>query len=193
MLRFRRSAFYQSLSLRFVCIARSSDQRGVRSLLMKITIRKAVAGDAQAVFDVRVEAIRTQCRGFYSDAALSSWTSGSVSERFIKNVDQCMHLAVVDGEIAGTGMIDLESGQIDAIFVHPRYTKRGIGRAMVFYLESLAGAAGIDQLNLESTTNAASFYRSLGFAGDEKSVHVSSKGIELECIPMTKDIVAGDA
>jgi GNAT superfamily N-acetyltransferase len=160
---------------------------------MEITIRKAVADDAQAVFDVRIEAIRSQCRGFYSDDALASWTSGYVSERFKHNIDKFMHVAVVDGKIAGTGMIDLKSGHIDAIFVHSRLAKQGIGRAMVLYLENLARAAGIEQLKIESTTNAASFYHSIGFLGDKKSVYVTSKGIELDCIPMTKEIVGENA
>ena len=86
----------------------------------------------------------------------------------------------------GTGMIDLTTGKIDAIFVHPAYMKRGIGTGMVRYLEALARSHGLPKLRLESTLNAAPFYRSLGFEGDEIAQYRSPRGLTMDCVPMTK-------
>ena len=39
-------------------------------------------------------------------------------------------------------MIDLTTGKIDAIFVHPDFMKRGIGAAMIGHLEDTGAFGG---------------------------------------------------
>ncbi|WP_264724637.1 GNAT family N-acetyltransferase [Shewanella subflava] len=91
-------------------------------------------------------------------------------------------------EIIATGMIDLDSGFIDAIFVDPQYMGLGAGKEMLAYLERLAVEAGLSLLKLESTLNAAAFYRKCGFEGDEVSVYQSPRGFNLNCIVMCKKL-----
>ncbi len=151
-------------------------------------IRKATAADAQSVFDIRIAAINSQCKGHYKDSDLEKWTAGKMSSNFVKMVNDKCYVTIVDDEVVGTGMIDLRSGKIDAVFVQPAFMGRGIGRQMMWYLERLAVAAGISQISLEATLNATSFYRAVGFQGDTVSKYCSSSGLPLDCIPMIKDL-----
>jgi|SRR5690242_1273120 len=152
-------------------------------------IRKATIADAPASFAIRREAILAQCRGSYSERDLDIWTSGQMSEAFAQRVADDFYIAEVDGRIVGTGMIDLASGKIDAIFVLPNQMGRGVGRALMDHLEHLALGAGLESIHLDSTLNAAPFYRRLGFAGDQLSTYRSTLGVTLTCIPMVKHLI----
>ncbi|AND67603.1 hypothetical protein ATSB10_01490 [Dyella thiooxydans] len=153
-----------------------------------IRIRTATLADAPTAFAIRREAILTQCAGYYPEQDLAIWTSGEMSELFALRVADAFHVAEIDGGVVGTGMIDLASGKIDAIFVRPDWMGRGVGRALMSHLECLAQAAGLTSIHLDATLNAAPFYRRLGFAGEATSTYRSSLGVTLACIPMTKPL-----
>lgn len=93
----------------------------------------------------------------------------------------------VDGDkVLGSAAIDLHSGRIDGIFVLPDFMDKGIGRQLLLYLEDIAIAAGLDQVVLDSTLNAAPFYRKCGYEGNAVAVYTSPRGFTLDCVPMTK-------
>lgn len=155
-------------------------------------IRKATIDDAPAVFALRREAILAQCVGPYPKADMEIWTAGTLSASFAQRIADHFHVVVADGQIVASGMIDLASGKIDAVFVRPAYMGRGVGRAVMRHLEGMANAAGLRQLQLESTLNAAPFYRALGFEGDGRKVYESSLGVSLTCVPMVKHLHEGE-
>ena len=153
-----------------------------------IAIRKARKDDAQEVWDVRNAAILGLCTGYYSQDDLALWTQGELTRKFTEAVEDSFYVAVIDDRVVGTGMIDLESGKLDAIFVHPSFMREGIGRQMLLFLERLARDASLTRLFLDSTLNAAAFYRTCGFVGDAVAKYQSPRGITLACIPMTKTL-----
>ena len=149
-------------------------------------IRKAVRAEADAAWEIRRAAVMSECAGAYSLDQLEQWTGGTTSRAFADAVEERLLVAIVGDHVAGTGMIGLATGKIDAIFVHPAYMKRGIGAAMMRHLESLARSEGLSELKLDSTLNAAPFYRVLGFEGDEIAPYRSPRGLTMDCVPMTK-------
>ncbi len=46
---------------------------------------------------------------------------------FENAVEDRFHVAMIEGRVAGTGTVDLKTGRIDAVFVHPDFMRRGIG------------------------------------------------------------------
>lgn len=101
-------------------------------------------------------------------------------------------MAMQDDRVIGTGMIDTQTGVIGAVFVHPAKLRRGAGRMIMNYLETIAREHGLQSIKLESTLNAAPFYRACGFEGTALSQYVTTKGLRLDCIPMTKALVPND-
>jgi len=99
-----------------------------------ITIRKARREDAQAAWDIRNAAIKSQCVGYYSAEALALWTAGEISEPFMTVVEQHFYVATRADRIVGTGMVNLESEQVDAIFVHPSHMGMGVGKKLLAHL-----------------------------------------------------------
>jgi N-acetylglutamate synthase-like GNAT family acetyltransferase len=150
------------------------------------TIRKATRADALAVWEIRTLAIRFQCVAAYTLHQIGLWTSSALTARYEDTVEESVYVTVADDMLIGTGMVDLSTGQIDAIFVHPDYMGRGAARQMMHYLEQQAVRAGLEHIYLNSTLNAAPFYRKCGFKGGMVSVYHSPQGLALDCIPMRK-------
>jgi len=153
-----------------------------------ILIRKAVEGDAQAIYDLRSRAILEECSGFYSVEQLSLWTKGGVSESLMTDIVNSFYVSESDGQVIGSGKLTVEIGMLDAIFVEPQFFGKGAARLMVSFLENLALEHGLTSIKLESTLNATSFYRRCGFVGDEISTYHSPRGISLDCVPMQKTL-----
>ena len=154
-----------------------------------MAIRKARKDEARVILGIRNAAISHQCIGHYSPEDIEIWASVEATKQFIEVVENSFYVASIDGCVVGTGMVNLESGKVDAIFVHPSHMRTRIGRQIVLYLEKLALDAGLTQLNLESTLNAVTFYRAQGFVGDSIAKYVSPRGFSLDCIPMIKSLL----
>jgi len=153
-----------------------------------LIIRKAEREDGAAAWAIRNAAILHQSAGHYPDEALRIWTEGAMPEAFAEEVASAFYVAVSGKRIVGTGTLQLDSGKVDAIFVHPDHMRRGVGRCMLAFLEDLAREQGLDTLHLDATLNAVPFYRACGYQGEAVSTYHSPRGIELDCIPMRKQL-----
>lgn len=153
-----------------------------------IEVRKATREDAKDVWEIRKAAILSECVGYYPAEALQVWTQGDFTEKFAETVAEHFYVSEVDGVVAGTGLVDLDKGKIDALFVAPNFMRRGVGRVTMAFLEKMAQRNGVKELYLESTLNAAPFYRQCGFQGDSVSEYKSPTGISLDCILMVKKL-----
>lgn len=155
-----------------------------------MNIRKALASDAQAIFDLRNRSIRRLCKGFYQDDLLFRWTEGVVpSSEFVEFVSQLMYVAESSGRVIGCGAVSLLDGKVDAVFVDPDHAGNGIGRKVMQLLEEIAVEGGsTETLHLEATLNATPFYAKLGFSVDSASLYISPRGFSLECIKMSKSL-----
>jgi GNAT superfamily N-acetyltransferase len=155
-----------------------------------LSIEKAKREDARTAWEIRSAAIHDQCAGYYSQEILAIWTSGEMPESFIDTVEKYFYVAINNNLVIGTGAINIETGKIDAVFVHPDRMRKGIGKMIIDFLEDIALRHGLGSINLESTLNAAEFYRVCGFEGSEISTYISPMGVSLDCIPMVKYMAA---
>ncbi|KAF1053595.1 MAG: hypothetical protein GAK43_01317 [Stenotrophomonas maltophilia] len=153
-----------------------------------LEIRRAERRDAEAAFDIRLQAIRTQCGSAYSAAQVMAWSSVPLTDHYRAWVAEDYYLGRVDGQPVATGVIDLRSGQMEAIFVLPAFMGQGIGPQMIVHLEALARAAGLSETHLEATLNAQDFYRRCGYAGEVQAIYHSPSGLQLACVPMRKSL-----
>lgn len=159
-----------------------------RSAQGQIRFRRITGADAAEFFELRRRAILAGCTGYYSDEVLRAWTDPSTDGSLADRLTEHFYFAEINGEIRGSGTINIHSGRIDAIFVHPISFRQGLGTAIVQHLEQIARTLGLRRLVLDATLNAADFYRSLGFEGDTTGTYASSRGIVLPCLPMTKSL-----
>lgn len=151
-----------------------------------LQITRATRDDASTAFDIRREAIRSQCIGAYTAEQMAMWTRGRAEDGYDTLMDKPFYLGWVNGEPVATGMLDLDNNEVGALFVLPAFTGRGYGKTMLDHLEELARELAIEEVVLDATLNAASFYRACGYVGEEQAVYHSPSGLTLACIPMVK-------
>jgi len=153
-----------------------------------LQIRPARYSDAEAAFDIRLRAIRHQCITVYTPEQVQAWTQVPLTDRYRASVERQYHIAWW-GEVAiATGLVDLQSGELGALFVLPAFMGQGIGKAMIQHLERLALEAGLGEVHLDATPNAKGFYHRCGYLGDIDGIYTSPSGLELACTPMHKHL-----
>ncbi|MBV1811703.1 GNAT family N-acetyltransferase [Pseudomonas viridiflava] len=157
--------------------------------MKSLKIRHAFRSDAQAAFDIRYQAIRHQCKAVYSASQITDWTDVPLTDKYRTWVENDYHVAIVDGAPVATGLINFQTGELEALFVLPAFMGQGIGKRMLVYLEKLAREAGLTEVYLEATLNAEGFYQRCGFIGSAQAVYESPSGLKLACVPMRKQLV----
>lgn len=130
-----------------------------------LEIKRATPDDADRAFEIRRDAIRGQCIGAYSAEQMALWTRGCASDGYSVLMEKPFYLGWVDGEVVATGMLDPDHHEVGALFVRSAFTGRGYGKAMLAHVEGIARQMEIEQVVLDATLNAVSFYRSCGYVG----------------------------
>ncbi|AZF27246.1 GNAT family N-acetyltransferase [Pseudomonas sp. R2-60-08W] len=153
-----------------------------------LEIKRATPDDADRAFEIRREAIRSQCIGAYSAEQMALWTRGRASDGYSTLMEKLFYMGWVNGEAVVTGMLDLANNELGALFVRSAFTGRGYGKAMLDHLEDVARQRAVAEVVLDSTLNAVSFYRACGYVGHEQAVYRSPAGLVLACVPMVKKL-----
>jgi GNAT superfamily N-acetyltransferase len=80
-----------------------------------------------------------------------------------------------------------EAAGVRAMYTHPRFTRRGIGRLVLECCEAGAVAAGFGRLQLVATLAGQPLFRSFGFEAIEAFTDTTT-GIAIPLVRMTKPI-----
>ncbi|AZF05899.1 GNAT family N-acetyltransferase [Pseudomonas sp. R5-89-07] len=153
-----------------------------------LRIKRATPADADEAFEIRREAIRSQCIGAYSAEQMALWTRGCASDGYSVLMEKLFYIGWVNGEAVISGMLDLANNEIGALFVRSAFAGRGYGKAMLDHLEDVARQHAVAQVVLDSTLNAVSFYQACGYVGHEQAVYRSPAGLVLACVTMVKKL-----
>jgi GNAT superfamily N-acetyltransferase len=101
-----------------------------------------------------------------------------------------------EGDVAGFGHLNADTGAVEAVYVSPTYAGDGVGTQLLEALESRAAERGLDELELVSSLNAVGFYEHHGYAvTDATTVETTGSGVTatLDVQVMEKTLGADDA
>ncbi len=173
-----------------------------------VTVRPARMDERTALDALIALSSRKLGRAHYSDEQLdyAIGTVFGVDTDLI--VDGTYLVAEIDGALAGCGgwsrratlfgadafdgrdpqALDPahDAAKIRAFFVHPDFTRRGVGRAIYDRCEAEARAAGFRALELMGTLGGVPLYADLGFLADAPVQHPLRDGLTMEFVPMRK-------
>lgn len=79
-----------------------------------------------------------------------------------------------------------EPAKIRAFFVHPEWSRRGIGRRILARCESEALAHGFRSLEMMATLPGVRLYRALGYVEEGRVQYEMDDGVRIELVPMRK-------
>ena len=96
------------------------------------------------------------------------------------------------GSAAGDARLldpETEPARVRAMFVHPDWTRRGLGRRILEACEDAARAEGFGELALMATLPGVLLYEAYGFRRVEETEIAMPDGVRLACVAMSKPIV----
>jgi putative acetyltransferase len=159
---------------------------------MTLTIRMAESTDPISLAAVQASSIRTLCRSHYDATQLEPWVSRRTPELFERMLEhQELHVAEQNGQVVGYGQVDLESGQIVAVYVKPEAAHKGIGTALLEALEAQARFHGWPRVHLTTTLNALPFFEKHGYERVGPFDHEVANDVILPCVNMRKAFSKG--
>ncbi|NHZ42529.1 GNAT family N-acetyltransferase [Massilia sp. CCM 8693] len=151
------------------------------------TLRTATLPDIDAMWALRTRAIRHGCPGHYPSEVIEPWSASPVPRSYPALLHSCgAVIAEEQGAMLGYAILDIATGEVDAVFVDPAAGGRGIGKTMLAALERMAMARGCKRLHLSASLNAVVFYRAAGFVALRNAVYAHPSGVALDCVEMEK-------
>lgn len=176
-----------------------------------VEIRLATVADIPALQNLIRESVATLSASYYSSQQIASGLSHifGVDTQLIR--DGTYFVAEIDDEIVGSGgwsqrktlfggdqfkadqvdaLLDpeTESARIRAFYVHPSWSRKGIGARILTACEDAALAAGFSRVELVATLPGEPFYLSKGYAKGEAMDLKTADGESLPAFRMTKTL-----
>jgi len=154
-----------------------------------IALRPARRDELPVLWALRTRAVAHACVGHYAQAVLDIWLAAPAPDSLARLVDAGGATVAEDsGRTLGYAVVDLASGEVDAVFVEPDAHGRGIGALLLDACEDMARAAGRKRLFLSASLNALPFYQRAGFAALREELYAHRSGIGIPSVYMEKQI-----
>src|SRR5262245_7583676 len=141
-----------------------------------VAIRRIGLDDHSHVRHLHVRALQAQAGDALSDAELAAFAAFVVSPAYsdLLRAEE-VHGAFTDGQLIGTASWlangdDGETARIASVFVHPMFTRLGIGGRLLAEVEARACQSGFDQMGASATINAVPFFERYGYAEASRGV-----------------------
>ncbi len=149
-----------------------------------VITRVAIEQDAETAVSVIQRSIEDLCAADHhgDPESLAQWLANKTPANFLAwmaRSGQYTIVAELDGRLCGVGMLG-PGGEIRLCYVHPHYTRRGVGRALVYAIESHAREVGLGRLRLDATNSAARFYEAMGFERTGDTRYEKRLGLAVE-------------
>ncbi|MDV2996173.1 MAG: putative N-acetyltransferase YafP [Chroococcidiopsis sp. SAG 2025] len=157
---------------------------------MQISVRRAKTEDAEQICQVHIASVRELCKSNYTPEQIEAWVGKLKPEghrQAIENPNKIMFIAEIERRIAGFS--ELFETEVNAVYVHPNYSRQGVGKLLLNIIEQEAIAQHIERLTLSASTNAKLFYQACGYQVIEYSFHTLRSGTKIPCILMEKNLI----
>lgn len=180
------------------------------SVRMTLSCRVATPDDVPALMPLIDAAIAELQRGFLTPAEIAS--SRAIMGLDTQLVDDKTYFVVeLDGELAGCGgwsrratlyggdhsagrdaaLLDpaTQPAKVRAMYTHPAFTRRGVGRLILRRCEEAAAAEGFTTLELMATLAGRPLYESYGFVAVEE-LRDDRGGVPVPIVRMRKPVTS---
>ncbi|MCC2670921.1 MAG: hypothetical protein K0Q72_3392 [Armatimonadetes bacterium] len=157
---------------------------------MSLRLRAATEDDAQRLWEVRAAAIHQRAGEHYSQEQLDAWAARRTPPSYQAPIARGrIQVALEDETTVGFVQLDLQAGEIEAIYVHPGWTRRGVGNRLLAEAQERAAAAGLTRLVLDASLNAVQFYEQAGSRSEREVRYPLGNGDDFTCVFMTKSLL----
>jgi putative acetyltransferase len=129
-----------------------------------IAIRPYQIDDASDLVTLFRASVRITARHDYADSQVQAWAPDLIDRESFARRCAAKSTWIAECEHCIAGFSDIESdGHIDMLYVHPDFQRRGVARALLNHIESVARAGGLERLYTEASITARPFFEAAGF------------------------------
>lgn len=157
-------------------------------------LRVATLEDVPGMIDVHYASVHGISPEHYSEEILRAWSPVPDDRRkawlsgVIAAPSTVSYVAVSsDEEVLGFCFAIPETGELKALYVHPKVSGCGLGKSL---LEHHCRARGLAELTLNASLNAEPFYRNNGYISLGPSIQALSSGEAMGAVSMFKALRA---
>jgi putative acetyltransferase len=144
-------------------------------------IRRAEDADEKALASIRHGAILELATPAMSGDEAGAWALRPAADRIARAIRE--HEVWVADEEEAIGWVEVDRDRVAALYVSPRFARRGVGSSLLQVAEAAIRSAGHAAAHLDASRNALDFYRRRGYlpSGSRRSDG---------SYPMRKDLAA---
>ncbi|OUL21381.1 GNAT family N-acetyltransferase [Nostoc sp. RF31YmG] len=156
----------------------------------EIVLRPAQETDAWDISAIHIAAIKALPATFYTQKELLAWRNyrdQPDGSNILKSMKAEHFWVAVEDDVV-TGFASYIVDELIALYVHPKYQRKGIGRVLVRHFCNQASEQGIDKVITTASLYAEGFYSRLGFTIIKRAPHHLRKGIIVPVTKMTKTL-----
>jgi putative acetyltransferase len=157
-----------------------------------VEVRPYRDGDDRAIAEVHRSAVHGLAARHYPADLLDEWSAPVTDERVARaeaarpTSPESLVVAIVDGNVAGFGGVELTTGEVTAVYVRPESARCSVGTLALEALEVLGRTNNVTEFWLKSSLNAVPFYAARGYVREREGEHETWSGRSMPCIFMRK-------
>jgi putative acetyltransferase len=160
---------------------------------LQVSIRLARPEDALQMHHVHVNSVRQLCAGDYTPEQIEAWVGHLDPETLRQYMingasDEVLFVAEDNNStIIGFSSFD-KNGDINAVYVHPDYIRKGVGKQLLNAVETEALVHKFKKLQISASITAIHFYKSQSYKFIKYSSHILHSGVTIPCALMGKTL-----
>jgi len=158
-------------------------------------IRSATLQDIDTICSLMCDSVCELCKDFYTKSELDAFLSNFPKRVYYNELlsDRILIVACEDESILGFAQFDPSQSAVDAIYVRPGHTRKGVGSRLLSYIEDVARSLKKEKMNITVSLNAVSFYENSRYIFQSKSFITCKDGTKFESVTLTKVLAAHSA
>ncbi|MGK7938660.1 MAG: GNAT family N-acetyltransferase [Crocosphaera sp.] len=141
------------------------------------------------VIKLQENSLRFLCAESYKPEQINSLITSQKRIRYKYSNREEIIVAQFNHEYLGFAILDMISPQINGMYVHPHYSRQGIGTKLLKKLEELAISKDYKVLSVMSSMNAIKFYKKNGYHLVNLSGYWSDHRVWIPCAEMKKTLI----
>jgi GNAT superfamily N-acetyltransferase len=160
-----------------------------------IMVRPARPSDIPAIEALHKASMRELAAGYYSPAVLERFLAAGTVDRSLLEAGTYYLAEILGGPVGSGGWMAVDDcpaaswrARIRLVFVHPAWTRKGIGRRLVQHAETEAARAGYRHFELDASLSGVPLYHHLGYREVQRRGYTLPDGTTLPVIRMEKTL-----
>lgn len=147
-------------------------------------LRRAQTADTEAIRSVYQASVRELAASHYPPEQLAAWAAQD--RQALEEAEARIFVAEEQSHVVG--FASLRGHEVRALYLHPGWAGRGLGKQLLGALEEEARQQGMRELVVRSSLNAVPFFEGQGFQ-DVRHVSLSlPDGGSLEAVELRKEL-----